>query len=220
MRRALAVAVVLGSVVRGASGEVQVQASADRLDVSARDAPLTQILDRIAEKTGMLVEYGESRPSRTVTATLQGLSPAEAVLAILEGQRLNYALVMDRDGVRVAKLLLLGEAPAGGATAKAGEKERLPAPPPMPRERRAPAVGPEEGENEEPVPPEEESPAQLEAPARARPQSPAEPAPPGGLGFRSAFPRSAFTPGLPTAPAPASPAAGQPAEPEEPRPDE
>jgi hypothetical protein len=220
MRRCLAVAVMLSCLASWARAEVQVrvQADASRLDVTAQDAPLNQILDRIAEKTGMVVEYGESRPSQAVTATLRDLSPAAAVLAVLEGQRLNYALVMDRDGQRIQRLLLLGEAPASSA-ARAASTQRVRQPPP-PIRRMRPTPMPDDDEEELEEPELEEDDGEAEVPAEAGMEAaPGLPAPAqGSIGFRRSFPRSTFTPGLPSMPSPppvAPPSAPAPPEADE-----
>jgi len=206
------VAVVLACLAPWADAEVQVrvQADASLLDVTAQNAPLNQILDRIAEKTGMVVEYGDSRPSQAVTATLRDLSPAAAVLAVLEGQRLNYALVMDRDGQRIEKLLLLGEAPASTAGRAASTRRARQPLPSIRRMRPAPVPDDDEEDVEEPEDEDDEAPAEAAAPLPGLP-APAS----GGIGFRRSFPRSTFTPGLPAAPSPqAAPPPSAPATPE------
>ena len=93
-----------GIVVREAQG---------RIDVAAAAAPLADVLDRLARQTGMKVVYEGPAPRQLVTLSLVGRSPAEAVSAILEGQGLNYALILDATATRVEKLLVTGAASSG-----------------------------------------------------------------------------------------------------------
>src|SRR4029079_18559349 len=54
-----------------------------------------------------------------VTATLVGRTPAEAVLGILDGLGLNYALSMDPTGKQVQTLLISGAAPVSSGAPSA-----------------------------------------------------------------------------------------------------
>jgi hypothetical protein len=81
-----------------------------RIDVTAAAASLADVLDRLARQTGMKIVYEGPAPRQLVTLSLVARSPAEAVTAILEGQGLNYALVLDRTATRVEKLLVTGTA--------------------------------------------------------------------------------------------------------------
>ena len=97
-----------------AGAGIAVRESQGKIDVAAAAAPLADVLDRLAHQTGMKVVYEGPAPRQLVTLSLVGRSPAEAVTAILEGQGLNYALVLDATATRVEKLLVTGAAtPAG-----------------------------------------------------------------------------------------------------------
>jgi hypothetical protein len=124
MRRAglAVVTVLLGA--SAASAEVMVRVSGDQVAIRATATPLADVLDRLARQTGMAVVYEGPPPRQPVTIAFDGRSPAEAVLGLLEGQGLNYALVADSTGRRVATLVLSG--PAGSATLTA----RTPGPSP------------------------------------------------------------------------------------------
>jgi hypothetical protein len=91
------------------------QAPHGKIDVDARNATLSDILDRIGQKTGMKVVYEGPAPRQRITLTLRGRRPAEAVAEILQGQGLNYGLVLDSTQTRVAELLVSGAAPPGAA---------------------------------------------------------------------------------------------------------
>lgn len=130
---ALALAVSLASAPVGA--EVSVQPKADgRIDLTARSAPLSEVLDRLARQTGMKVVYEGTTPRQLVTITLVDRSPAEAVIAVLEGLGVNFALMGDQTGTRVQTLMISGTTPASGArpaaTPSPARPSFQPAPPP------------------------------------------------------------------------------------------
>jgi succinyl-diaminopimelate desuccinylase len=108
----LVVAAVLGLGMphAGAGAEVEVRVAGERVNVRANAAPLTEILDSLSRQTGMKVVW-EGAPARPpVTISVDNRTPAEAVLAILEGLGLNYALDLDTSGTRVRTLMMLGSA--------------------------------------------------------------------------------------------------------------
>ena len=95
------------------SAEVQVALRDGRVDVAARGAPLSEVLERLAQQTHMEVTYDGAPPRQLVTASVQSATPAEAVLSVLEGLGVNYALQLDATGRDVKTLLLI--APKTGA---------------------------------------------------------------------------------------------------------
>jgi hypothetical protein len=196
--------VVLCALFAGAStlarAEVQVRYQGGRVDLQATNAPLSEVLERLARATGMKVVH-EGAPQRpTVTVTLPGRTPAEAVLGVLDGLGLNYALKMDASGTKVDTLIITGAIPASSA---AVPPPQIPAPtrfrPPQPEI-------PEDVEDES-LEPEDET---VEPAADSRPP---------GVGARSARPEGTRprdreaqrrvrdeetdegTPGIPVAPA-------------------
>jgi hypothetical protein len=170
--------------------EVEVQVTGDRVSVRAVSAPVSEILDRLATQTGMKLVYDAPPPRQLLTAALEQRTLPEAVLGILEGLGLNYALVMDRAGVRVEQLLILGAAapaPARPATPAPPVPRR---PPPMAAEE----LEPDEGADEVPETPEGETAEDEESTAATPTTGPAAPVPP-------EYPSSTFTPKLPMPPA-------------------
>ena len=115
--------------------DVDVSVAGDRVSLRAVSAPVSEILDRLASQTGMRLTYDAPRPRQALTATLENRRPAEAILSVLEGLGLNYALVMDRSGARVEQLLILGTVSAAVAPAAPVQ----PAPPPQARKPLSPA---------------------------------------------------------------------------------
>jgi hypothetical protein len=93
------------------AAEVQVRAANGLVDVRAQGAPLSEVLERLADQTGMKVRYDGAPQRVQVTVALQGRTPAQAVLSILDGLGLDYALSMDTTGTRVGTLLIAGVAP-------------------------------------------------------------------------------------------------------------
>ena len=92
-------------------------ANTSQVELTARAAPLNEVLERLGRQIGMKVVYEGSSPRQLVTMSLQGRSPAETVLGVLEGQGLNFALVSDPSGTKVVTLLVAGTAPASGSAA-------------------------------------------------------------------------------------------------------
>jgi len=115
MARALVPALLVSLLASSAASEVRVQAKGSRLDLSATAAPLADVIDRLARQVGMKVVYDGPAPRQLVTLTIADRTPAEAVLTLLEGQGVNFALVWDETGGRVQTLLLAGAAKASPA---------------------------------------------------------------------------------------------------------
>jgi hypothetical protein len=97
---------------------------APQVELAARAAPLAEVLDRLGRQIGMKVVYEGASPRQLVTLSLQGRSPVEAVLALLEGQGLNFALVSDTTGTRVETLLVAGSVPATASSTPASSSRR------------------------------------------------------------------------------------------------
>ena len=112
----MAAALALGLSLPLQAG-VEVTATGDRLDVTAAQAPVSEVLDGLARKTRMKVVYEGPAPRTPVTLELRGRTPAQAVLGVLEGLGLSYALVLDVSGTEVETLMIVG---TGASTASAG----------------------------------------------------------------------------------------------------
>lgn len=138
MARALAPALLLPLLATAAAAEVSVQARGTHVDLTATAAPLAEVLDRLARQVGMKVVYEGPAPRQLVTVTLKDRTPAEAVLSLLEGQGVNYALVSEENGGGVRTLLVAGAAPASATAALS----RTPAQPPQIRRPFGPPMAP------------------------------------------------------------------------------
>jgi hypothetical protein len=193
MRTIAGVALLALLAARSGSPDTEVRKAGDKLDVRATAAPVSEVLDRIARETGMKVTYDGAPPRARVTVSLTGVTPAQAVLAVLEGQGLNYALRMDPKAVRIETLLMVAGSGAGASVPAARPQ---PGPRPIDRE-------PDVTEPEEEAPPE----APVPAPEERRPfPFPGVP-PPSGPAMPLALPTPPpAVPGAPGAsPAPSTP---------------
>ena len=103
------------------------QVAGASVELAATAAPLAEVLDRLSRQTGMKVVYEGPAPRQLVTVTVRGRTPAQTVLAVLEGQGVNYALVTDADrrlGAHAARhrsRLVLGQRRAGAGGGHARE---------------------------------------------------------------------------------------------------
>ncbi len=178
-----------------AGAEVTVTTDGEAVSLRAVAAPLGTVLDQLARKTGMKVVYEGGPPRQPVTVTVEGRTPTEAVLAVLEGQGVNFGLRADESGKRVVNLIVAGQAAAGAVTTGAAPAPQKPGP------VSAPVPVPDE-EYEKEEPPDEEV-AQPGVP-QPQPQAPPGPlTPPGPTYYNSPFaPQAQPFPTPPPAPPP------------------
>jgi len=177
--------------------------------IQCKDAPLSNVFERIEGATGIELTLEDEVKSKRLTANLSGLPVSMAVSRLLEGVGVNYIVMMDAyDWERVAKIFV--GAGGGGPARSAGPA-------------RGPVVPEEPEEAFEELPPEsfEEGMEGMELGDAADPgldmppedmanpdefgvvEDPEAFAPPGSsplpdfLPPAQSFPRSNFTPGLP-----------------------
>ena len=219
---AIALTVAAG-LPAAADAEVEIRNNGGRLDLRATATPLADVLDRLARTTGMKVVHEGAPPRQQVTLALAGRTHAEAVLGVLDGQGLNYALKMDATGTRVEMLILAGAATPSTTPPPAAPSLPMARPMPVPRPQ------PDAQADEDEAPPEEEA-AEPEVPQRPRiPGQPREgqdgmqptvpagqiprPAvPPGATAPGNAFPVSPFAPAAPSLPVITPPQPNAPAQ--------
>jgi hypothetical protein len=218
-RAALTAAVLLAASL--GSADTDVRRNGDKVEVHASSAPLTEVLDRLARQTGMKVAYDGPQPRARVRVDLAGVTPLQAVMSILEGQGLNYALRMDPSGTRIETLLLVAGG-ASGAPAAVGPAPRPEIPPrmferereqPEPQEpEEVPAEAPARGndENEGPKSPRDLMPPNIPAPTGPAaplmlPTPPAPGAMPGMMTPGAPNGMPGFPPGVIPSPAPSTP---------------
>jgi hypothetical protein len=112
---------------------VEVIASGGRVTVRAERLPLSQLLDRIAQKTGMKVTYDGTRPSTLVSLDVEGVSEVEAILKLMEGLGISYVFKTDATGEAVDSLIVSGPG-AGTLVAAASPSGHVDPPPEEPVE--------------------------------------------------------------------------------------
>jgi len=198
----VAVASVFLLLASSASAEVMVRVSGDRVDLRVTAAPLADVLDSLGRQTGMKVVYEGPPPRQTVTVTLENRSHAQAVVDLLDGQGLNYAVVANASGTRVETLLIAGTAGAGTSRGASSAPAYRPVPR-RPSFRPPPAASPDatdQGFDEPPFdepdqePVDDDSGFDENAPEEA-PENPA------GVGSPRVVPPGASSPVAPAAPA-------------------
>ena len=77
-----------------------------RLSVSAVNASLHDVLDRIAVETGMKVIYDGPPPQQRVSVSLVDETPAAVLGAMLENGGVPYAMGLDRSRTKVETLVI------------------------------------------------------------------------------------------------------------------
>ncbi len=82
--------------------------------IRAHAVALKEILDRLANATGMKVVYEGAPPLSPVTISLENAPPPVAVLRLMEGLGLGYAFSQDPEGSGVRTLLLFDRSEVAG----------------------------------------------------------------------------------------------------------
>jgi len=190
MRRLAAAVALAFGVAAPLRAAVDVTVTGDRVHVRAARAPLGDVLDGLARRTRMKVVYDGARPHTLVSVELRDRTPAQAVLGVLEGLGVSYALVMNANGTEVEMLMIVGAgASPGGGVGPAAAVAAKPSSRHVPDEQ--PDVPePEVYEERRPVPEEKE----------AAPEAPRPTPPPFGP-LNPAGSVSPFAPGFPAVPA-------------------
>jgi hypothetical protein len=157
MRRAgLLLALLSLAAATAAPAELNVSLRGELMDIRAQGASVFEILTQISRQTGMQVVPDGAPPATPVSLVLEGRTPAEIVLSVLESAGVGYAAQLDRAGQKVTRVMLVRP---GAAAPSAGTQTR-PNVRPVPAARPEPPVReespePEEAEQREPpVPPE------------------------------------------------------------------
>jgi hypothetical protein len=114
----LATALALSGDAGGS--EPEIRAAGGEVTIHARNLPLSQILDRLSQATGMDLTYEGARPTTPVTVSVEGISEAEAILKLMEGLGVSYVFRTDASGQRV-DLLIVSGAGAGAVVAAASQ---------------------------------------------------------------------------------------------------
>jgi hypothetical protein len=109
---------------------VEVTQAAGRVSIRADQATVSEVLERLSERTAMRVVYDGVPPPVVLTRTISNRTPVEAVVGLLEGLALKYAMVLDDSGAQV-RVLLITTAPPPQRTAMADPEPAVLAEGPM-----------------------------------------------------------------------------------------
>ena len=130
--------------------------SPTHIEVKAAATPLSEVLERISRQTGMKVTYEGGTPRTRVTTSLASVTPAQAVVSVMEGLGLNYLMGLDATSTRVETLLVVSPGSSSKTTAVARSSSAMPriSPPgeEMPEEPEVPEDDPMVGANMEAPP--------------------------------------------------------------------
>jgi len=174
-------------VAGSASAQVVVNPASGRVSIRASGQSVASLLDQLARQTGMTIEYEKAPPRQGVSLTVEDRTPAQAIVALLDGLNIPYALSLTAAGLKVQTLVLAdASAPPKAARSRVGRETSM-TPPDEPIE-----VQPPEASAPEPVEPEDEAP-KTGAPQRRG----APPPPPTPATLPNAFPNSPFEPPAP-----------------------
>jgi hypothetical protein len=104
--------------------------SPTHIEVKATGTPLPEVLERIARQTGMKVTYEGGTPRTRITTSLASVTPAQAVVSVMEGLGLNYLMGLDSTSTRVETLLVVspgsGSKPTVAAVRGSSAMPRMP----------------------------------------------------------------------------------------------
>lgn len=98
-----------------ARSDTRVLLDGGRVSIHAESTPLSEVLSRFAQVTGAEIVFESTRPQQLVSVGIETGSEAEALVRLLEGQGLNYALRLDPTGRKVELLFI--SSPKGGTGA-------------------------------------------------------------------------------------------------------
>jgi hypothetical protein len=184
---ASALALVLVSAGTPLSADVKVSLKGGRMDILATKATVREILDRVASVTGMKVIYDGPVPAKIITKSVPDRTPAAAVLSILEGEGVNFAVILSADGTKVETLLVTGPSkarpappsvPAGPEGSEwAVDGDMPPPPPPPPADEGAPPAPPPDAAAASPAAPSTPTPFPTPSPQPSSPFTPQGPGP-------------------------------------------
>ena len=143
-REGLVTAVCLTAALGAAAGPPEVSVDGLEVRILADGSRLDELLAALSEATGMQVSYEASPPDVSVTAQLHAPSHAEAVIRLLDGLAVSYAVQLDASGERVTRLWIAGDG------RKPRARPRAAAPPTRPERRRPPPPAPVSDAESEP----------------------------------------------------------------------
>ncbi|MEO8362439.1 MAG: hypothetical protein ABI672_20595 [Vicinamibacteria bacterium] len=149
--------------------------------IQAASSTLAETIDALSKAAGFKLTYDGARPAASLfNLDIDTPNLSQTLVRLLEGQNLNYAMLMDKSGTKVTSLMILGLAPKGASTLPGGGSSRPGAfSPPRSPKNDLPPVDDDPAEVEAPTP--TPTPAPTPAPVPLSPFAPRSP-------FGSPFP--------------------------------
>jgi hypothetical protein len=171
----------LALLAPAAVAQVLINPSNGKVSIRAAGQSVSSLLDQLARQTGMKVEYEKSPPSQSVTLSLDDRTAPQAIVALLDGLNIPYALSLSPDGHSVQTLVIADVSPPPAASRGRVGRE---------------AFSPQAPDPANDVPPPDQAPLEA-APDEAKIPDPSAskrgaPAPPPPVTLPSAFPNSPF----------------------------
>jgi hypothetical protein len=123
---AASVTAVLALLPAGSAAEVRVQVTNGLVELRSTADPVSDLLDALGAAVGMEVRYEGPRPVERISVSLAGCTPAAALMQVLEGLGLNYALRLGRSPGQV-ELLLITDREVARARGVTSSREAPPA---------------------------------------------------------------------------------------------
>lgn len=158
---------------------VTITPTSARIQIAA--STLSEAIDALSRAASFKVTYEGARPSGMLfNAEIDTPNVAQTLNRLLEGQNLNYGVVLDLTGTKVTSLMIFGPAPRTGGGSTVGRPQSFA----TPRNTRTAPAPIEEEPVEEPAPEPTPEPTPTPTPGAAstRP-SPFGPRPPFGRPF-------------------------------------
>jgi hypothetical protein len=184
-----------------ARSDTRIVLDGGRVSIHAESTPLAEILGRFAKATGAEIVFESTQPRQILSVGIEADSEVDALVRLLEGQGVNYAVRLDPTGREIEMLVI--NAKAGLAAAAASPTRTPRTPPPMERSPedidQTPTFAPDVVEEPEPSP-SGNVPERVINPV----WSPSQPEPPGA----ASYPGTIAAPG--TAPSPSSSPSARP----------
>lgn len=175
MRARWLVPALILTALPGAAANVEVRVNAGRVDLKLPGAPLSEVLTRLSGALGFKLTREDGVPDPYLPALeFKSRTPVEAVLSVLDGQGLNYAITMDASGATVESLLLTATKPSTDPTTPSSRSSPSAGAPRFPRM----GMPPPDANDDVPEPPDMNMPVVPDdEPAPAPPAPAAPPAP-------------------------------------------
>lgn len=140
--------------------------------IQAASSTLSETIDALSKAAGFKLIYDGARPAVPLfNLDIDTPNLSQTVVRLLEGQNLNYAMLMDKSGTKVTSLMILGSAPKGvSAPASPGSTSRPGAfsPPRSPRND-LPPVDDDPADVEPPPDPPTPTPVPAASPNKSQP---------------------------------------------------